>query len=66
MDARYPSMHYAAIDQWNPIDVREFRATWPVSQLAVSKGKTLREDMLNLKFRVVMAILNIGIQKSSF
>ena len=32
---------YAAMDQWNPIDVREFRSSWPVSQRTAARNMSV-------------------------
>ena len=32
---------YAAIDQWNPLDVREFRSSWPVSPRTAARSMSM-------------------------
>ena len=32
---------YVLIEQWTPIDVREFRASWAVSRITTSKNMTV-------------------------
>jgi integrase len=37
---------YAAVDQWNPIDVREFRSSWPVSPRTAARNMSVVKSFL--------------------
>src|SRR5205807_1352737 len=49
---------YVVIDQWGPIDVREFRSTWPVSPVTAAK------NMSNLKAFFEFAVSNEWIARN--
>src|SRR5580765_1043925 len=49
---------YVGIDQWGPIDVREFRSTWPVSPVTAAK------NMSNLKAFFEFAVSNEWIARN--